>query len=156
LVAVISGVLWMTRATPPASAPSSATSAPSQPAAGQTPAPAAPRVFAFALSPVGVRSADDRPSLVIPDGIDIVQIDLERGDGTRPGAARAVVRKVSGEEVWNGQASAVNSLPPSIAARLEIPAAQLPADDYTISLISTAGDGPEREANKYFLRVRTH
>ncbi len=59
---------------------------------------------------------------------------------------------VSGQEVWSGAASTATR-PAGIAARLEVPAGRLPADDYTITLISADPSGREREAYVYFLRV---
>ena len=158
LAFVVAGAIWTYRASPnnapTATAPIPSTSVAGQPPSPQAP-PAAPRVFAFSVSPVGVRSGDNRPSLVVPDGVDVVALDLERGDGDeRLRAPRAVVRTVSGGDAWSGPAT-VDNLPAGIVARLEIPAPRLPADDYTVTLIDSDRQGREREGRTYFLRVRT-
>ena len=129
--------------------PPSSTARPSGP---QSPPPS-PRVFAFSLAPLRVRGGGDRPGLVIPDGTEIVALDLERGDSdARLDYARGVIRTLSGQEVWSGAAS-TGTLPAGIAARLEVPTGRLPADDYTITLISVDPSGREREDYVYFLRV---
>jgi hypothetical protein len=157
LAFAVAGAIWTYRAStnkaPAATAPLPSTSVAGQPPG--PPGPAAPRVFAFSVSPVGVRSGDNRPSLVVPDGVDVVALDLQRGDGDdHLSAPRVVVRTVSGRDAWSGPA-AVDNLPTGIVARLEIPAPRLPADDYTITLIDSDRQGREREGRTYFLRVRT-
>ena len=112
-------------------------------------------MFAFSLSPVRVRGGGDRPSLEIPDGTELVVVDLERADGDgRLSRARGVVRTIAGEEVWSGAASTASTLPASIAARLEIPAGTLAPDDYTITLVGSDPSGREHEEYAYFLRIR--
>ena len=41
-----------------------------------------------------------------------------------------------------------------IVARLEVPAAGLPADDYIVTVLTTDGNGAEHERARYFLRIR--
>jgi hypothetical protein len=131
-----------------ASAPS--TSAPSTQAAHP-----APRIVAVSLFPDAVRSAGAAPVIVVADGTAVVQLSLgaEPGDA-RADRARAVVRTVTGEEVWRGSAAPSADLPPGLAARVEVPAARLRADDYVLTLFSTSPDGVEREGYRYYLRVR--
>jgi hypothetical protein len=112
-------------------------------------------VFAFSLPAVTLRSGADRPSLVIPDGVDVVSLDLQRDTtGARPPVARAVVRTIGGGEVWTGPASVTGNLPADVAARVEIPADRLTADDYIVSLTTTDPQGREYEERSYFLSVR--
>jgi hypothetical protein len=40
-------------------------------------------------------------------------------------------------------------------ARIDVPAADLPPDDYLITLYGTNRSGAEAESAQYFLRVRT-
>jgi hypothetical protein len=89
---------------------------------------------------------------VIPGGTDVVALDLERGDATATvRGARAIVRTVSGDEVWSG-AAVVDNLAPGILARAEVPATRLRTDDYTITLFENEAQG--RELQTYALRVR--
>lgn len=159
LVIVAAGTLWLWRyrasseqSPAPSRAEVSPPSSAARPSGPQSPPPS-PRVFAFSLAPLRVRGGGDRPSLVIPDGTEIVALDLERGDSdARLDRARGVIRTLSSQEVWSGAAS-TGTLPAGIAARLEVPTGRLPADDYTITLISVDPSGREREAYVYFLRV---
>ena len=147
LAFVVAGAIWTYRASPnnapTATAPIPSTSVAGQPPSPQAP-PAAPRVFAFSVSPVGVRSGDNRPSLVVPDGVDVVALDLERGDGDdRLRAPRAVVRTVSGGDAWSGPAT-VDNLPAGIVARLEIPAPRLPASARGAHIFFASARGDDR------------
>lgn len=143
LLFVVGGA-WLLRpqrAVPPA-APPVAIARPA-PSAPQPPTATPPRVFAFALSPVSVRSAQASPTLVVPAGTDLVVLELQR-DGTAPPLRdrAAVVRTVGGRDVWRGVATA--SSKPGVLAKLEVPASQLPPEDY---FVDAGGYG-------YFLRVR--
>jgi len=133
--------------TPPAPAP-----APNPPVGAP---PAAPRVFALSISPVAVRSADESPVLVIPAGTELVALSLE-GEANRNslGRARASIRTVTGDQVWDGPASLAGDLPAGVIARIDVPAARLHADDYVVELLGTDAAGVERERYRYFLRVR--
>jgi hypothetical protein len=128
-----------TVSTPPRSA------APSRPDQPPTTAPAAPRVFAVSISPVTVRSAAGAPAVIVPAGTDIVALSLEGEPDGRTGAGgRGSIRTVSGDEIWQGPATVRGDLPAGVIARLDVPAARLPPDDYVVTLFGT----------RYFLRVR--
>jgi hypothetical protein len=117
------------------------------PSPGQPPttAPAAPRVFAVSISPVTVRSAAGAPAVIVPAGTDIVALSLEGEPDGRTGAGgRGSIRTVSGDEIWQGPATVTGDLPAGVIARLDVPAARLPPDDYVVTLFGT----------QYFLRVR--
>jgi hypothetical protein len=118
---------------------------PSLPGQPPTTAPAAPRVFAVSISPVTVRSAAGAPAVIVPAGTDIVALSLEGEPDGRTGAGgRGSIRTVSGDEIWQGPATVTGDLPAGVIARLDVPAARLPADDYVVTLFGT----------RYFLRVR--
>jgi hypothetical protein len=118
---------------------------PSLPGQPPTTAPAAPRVFAVSISPVTVRSAAGAPAVVVPAGTDIVALSLEGEPDGRTGAGgRGSIRTVSGGEIWQGPATVTGDLPAGVIARLDVPAARLPPDDYVVTLFGT----------RYFLRVR--
>jgi hypothetical protein len=134
-----------------ASAPSSQPS----PRPSAMPPATAPRVFAFSLPPISTRSADEAPRLVIPHGTDVVSLQLE-GTG-RPvplNQTRAEIRRVTGEEAWSGPAISSTDIPSGTLARIDVPAARLPADDYIVTLFETPASASDRELNRYFLRVR--
>lgn len=137
--------------------------APASPAAGgpQAPAPApaappaAPRVFALTLSPASVRTASERTRIVIPPGIDTVVIRLERDvDGGALEPRRASIQTVVGDEAWQGPVTADSDPPPGTAARIDVPSASLPPDDYVVILHGTDRAGLEREWTRYFLSIR--
>ena len=138
-----------TVSTPPSSP---APGLPGQPPAS---APAAPRVFAVSISPVTVRSAAGAPAVILPAGTDIVALSLEgEPDGRNRAGGRGSIRTVSGDEIWQGPATVTRDLPAGVIARIDVPAARLPADDYVVTLFGTDGAGAERELSRYFLRVR--
>jgi hypothetical protein len=131
-----------------------------QPAAGeQQPAASAPArtpvVFALTLSPVAVRSSSETESAVVPQGTDVVAIDLE-GDADNRSliARRASVKTVAGREIWRGPITTGVNLPAGIVARIEVPAEQLPAEDYLVTLYGTDRTSAEQEWAQYYLRVR--
>lgn len=133
----------------PATTPSSPT------APNQAPAAASPRVFAFTISPVAVRSASDAPTIVIPSGSEVVAIRLETDAEPRALVPRRVsIRTVAGADVWQGVAASDGASPQAIVARAEVPAAKLPVDDYLVTLIGADSAGVEQEWTQYFLRVR--
>ncbi len=136
-----------------------AVSTPSAPPPAPNPsigAPAAvPRVFALSISPVAVRGADESPVLIIPAGTDLVALRLEgEGDRTSLGRARASVRTVTGDEVWDGPATVPADLPAGAIAQIGVPVERLHVDDYVVELFGTDQTGIERERYRYFLRVR--
>ena len=110
-----------------------------------TPEPVAPalRVLAFSLPLINVRGADGAPPLIVPAGIDVVRLDLQGGRVAGP-ELDVVLQTVAGTDVWRGRA-ATESLPPGVAARVDVPAGVLRPDDYFV----IAGD-----AQRYFLSVR--
>jgi hypothetical protein len=123
-----------------------------------TPKPPAPSpvVFAVSLSPVGVRSAEDSPRVTIPAGTDRLRVHLE-SDGPPHAftAGRASVRTVSGREVWSGPAQPESPARPPAFAQIDIPADQLPPEDYIVTLFERDGSGREREGLRFFLRIRS-
>jgi hypothetical protein len=155
LVILAVGGWWMLRtapAVPVTRDQRAATAAPPEPAAVTAPAP---KVFAFSLSPVSVRSGGDSPTLIIPAGLEVVRLHLEGDAGdTRVDGARARVRTVTGDEVWRGPAEASREAPAGTIAQIDVPAAQLQVDDYVIELFGIDTAGRERERSRYFLRVR--
>jgi hypothetical protein len=132
---------------------SPSSSAPGLPGQPPTSAPAALTVFAVSISPVAVRSAAEAPAVILPAGADIVALSLEGEPGGRAGG-RGSIRTVSGDEIWQGPATVTGDLPAGVIARIDVPAARLPADDYVVTLFGTDGAGAERELSRYFLRVR--
>jgi len=113
------------------------------------------RGFAVSLSPLAVRSASDSQSVVVPDGTDVVALQLEGGADTAKSAnARAVIQTVTGDEVWRGPAHAGTTLAAGVIARFDVPASRLGIDDYVVVLFDTDGGGAERERNRYVLRLR--
>jgi hypothetical protein len=132
------------------------TSTPTQTPPGPLPAPPAPRrVFAFSLRPIQTRGADDVPRLVIPNGTDVVALQLE-GTNDRAGLdpMRVEIRTVNGQAVWKGSAAGAVAPRSGILARVDVPAAALPADDYIVVLFEIGSGGSERQRDNYFLRVR--
>jgi hypothetical protein len=121
-------------------------------------APAALRgaihTFAVALSPAGTRSAGATPDVIVPSGTDVVDLRLAAEPGNAPVEhGRAVVRTVSGDEVWSGPATAPSDRVSGMAASIAVPAPRLGADDYVITLFAVSPQGAEREAFRYFLRI---
>jgi hypothetical protein len=152
VVLIGAGTWWLfavSRARPRADRP--------QVTASSAPAPQArssARVFAVSLSPGAVRSAGGAGGIAVPDGTDLVELRLEGEPGeARIERARAVVRTVAGDEIWRGPAATPSDLPIGIAARVDVPASRLRADDYVITLFTAIPSGAEREAYRYFLRV---
>jgi hypothetical protein len=161
LLLVAAGSVWLfisspsvVEQSPPivSTAPGSPT--PSVPDQPSTSPPAASRVFAVSISPVGVRSAAGAAPVILPANADIVVMNLE-GEPERRSFAdgRASIRTVGDDEIWRGTTAAGN-LPAGAIARIEVPATRLPPDDYVITLFGTDAGGHERERARYFLRVR--
>jgi hypothetical protein len=162
LALLVAGTIWMLRWR---TTSQYAESVPALPLATNTSPPApqppdvvrrpdAPAVVAVSLAAGGVRGSSGGAILTIPPGANLIRLDLE-GDpaAPRPVRARAIVRAVSGATVWQGPT--VAETPATVAARLEIPAATLPPDDYIVILLAGASDGREAERERYFLRVRS-
>jgi hypothetical protein len=127
-------------------------SAPNHPEQGP---PAASHVFAVSIPPITTRSAQDNRPVVIPVGTDFVAVQLEGGaDRKFLGRARASIRTVAGDEVWQGSAAVTQVSPAGVVARIDIPAARLHPDDYLIALYETDATGKETERYRYFMRVR--
>ncbi len=110
-------------------------------------------MFAVSLSPVAVRSASATPAVIVPKGTDVVVVHLE-GEGAPIVRGRGSIRTVSGDSIWDGPATPPPNGPSGIVARLDVPSARLPADDYIVTLHVTDGNGAEHERARYFLRVR--
>jgi hypothetical protein len=127
------------------------------PKRGEVPAPtsSAPVVVAFSISPILVRGADEPASLTIAPGTDVVVLQLQGQPGERGlRRGRAIVRTVAGPEIWRGPATGARGSNPQEFARIEIPAANLRADDYIVELRGADAGGREVERYRYFLRVR--
>jgi hypothetical protein len=93
--------------------------------------------------------------VIIPAGTEVLALSLEGGgDGPKLVAGRASIRSMNGGTVWEGRAAAGEGRPPGVIARLDLPAARLPADDYVITLFGTDPSGAEQEWSRYFLSVR--
>jgi hypothetical protein len=153
VVTIAIGGWWVPRSRP--GVPLAISSSERQKHSGPTDEKRAVRVFAFSLSPASVRGLDERTSLVIPPGTEVVAIDLDaEGAGQRPIQARATIRTVDGRDVWEESASVANNLPAAVAARLEVPADRLPPDDYIVTLVSLEGSRVVAEVGRYYLRVR--
>lgn len=140
------GGVWMLapKSPPPASAPvAAARPAPQEPPPA-APSARPPSVFAFALSPINVRSNNESRALVIPAGTDVVTLDLQ-SEGAAPRAigAEATIATVDGRRVWSGAATTVG-LARGVLARIDVPAALLAPDDYFVEIAGY----------RYFLRVR--
>jgi hypothetical protein len=157
------GALWIIPRKPaiPHGQPSSDTRSPDAATPALTPpgpslsAPAAPRVFAFLLRPTLTRSADDVPRLVIPNGTEVVTLELEgTSDRAGLGPMRVEIRSVNGQAVWKGPAAGAGAPRSGILTRVDVPAATLTADDYIVVLFEIGSGGSEHQRDSYFLRVR--
>jgi hypothetical protein len=153
VIVLVLGGSWMFRSSPRSD--TAADRAGTPPISQPTTVAPAPRIFAISISPTTVRSAGGNTSVVIPAGTDIVRLHLEGEAGTtRIEAARARVRTVSGTQVWRGSAGLPDAAPPGAIAQIDVPAAQLPPDDYVIELFDVDTAGAERERARYFFPVR--
>jgi hypothetical protein len=121
----------------------------------QEPPRASPVVVAVSISPISVRGTDEAATLTVAPGTDLVVLRLEgEANGPALSRGRAVVRTVSGNEVWRGPAASEDGAQPDAPARVEIPANTLTPDDYIVELFATGPNGRESERYRYFLRVR--
>jgi hypothetical protein len=152
LVVAAGAALWITRQSMSTSTSHAPTAAAPAAASAASPAP-----FVFALAPVTVRSATetDNPALVVPPATGVVDLHLQ-GDGSVPPLVRgrAVLRTVAGADVWQGPIEVSSRRPADAIAGVEISAALLPPDDYTLTLFEISASGVESERARYFLRVR--
>jgi hypothetical protein len=153
---------WTLNTSPSTSIPAPQTEA-SRPRSEQAQPPSAvdsgaPRrvvVVALAIAPLNVRSGGEPARLAIPDDADVVALELQDEAGApKVEGGRAIVRTVSGSEVWTGEPTSGGAQRPDVVARLEIPASALSPDDYIVELFAVDATGRETERNRYFFRVR--
>lgn len=107
-------------------------------------------IVAMALSPIATRSASTSPSLVIPTGTDAVALDLGV-DSLPASATRVDLATVAGRLVWSGAPARVAN---RNAVKVQVPASQLPPDDYIVTLYGRHPSAGEAELHRYFLRIR--
>lgn len=137
-------------ATPP---PRSASIAPgpSLPAAGS----ASSRLVVLALSPVLLRGQGGPRPLRVPDGTELIELELEGDRSLVPPSASALeaaIETVEGTEVWRGRAPRTRGeARPSVIATARVPAAALARGDYLLTL-SVPG-AAEGTVHRYFFRV---
>jgi hypothetical protein len=130
--------------------------APPQPSAPPATARVEPVVVTLSISPILVRGANETASLAIAAETDVLRLHLQGQRNERPlGRGRAVVRTVTGDEVWTGSTTGVVGAKPHELARIDIPAARLRPEDYIVELLETDASGREVERYRYFFRVRT-
>lgn len=160
ILVVASVALWMflpfgARPAEVAGNPASQPPPPVTAGSGTNTPSSAPVVFALAVSPVAVRGGSDTPAVVIPAVTDVVGIRLESdGENRNLTASRASIRTVSGRDAWQGAVAVAAESSPGTVARIDVPAAAIPAEDYLITLFGTDQRGVETEWAQYFLRVR--
>ena len=177
VIVVVVGALWsVSSRLEPAGAPADTTAAPATPSAaaprvddgsvprdsapgrrspGPGPRPAEPTVIALAISPILARGADEPATIAIAPGTDTVRLVLLGEPRERdPGGGRAIVRTVAGREIWRGAAVTDAGTAGREPARVEIPAALLPPEDYIVQLLGTDSRGTEVERYRYFFSVR--
>jgi hypothetical protein len=150
-----------TTATPPAvTSPSepraNAPRGPEAPVADKEPAvpSGAASIVALSISPINVRGSGESAGISIPRGTSAVRLLLQ-GEPAEPALARGrvIIRTVPGREVWRG-ATASRSIPASALASVDVPAGQLPPDDYIVELLAPDANGRDVERYRYFFRVR--
>lgn len=122
----------------------------------ETPLPPAVNVFALTLSSAGVRGGSESAPVVVPAGTDVLVVRFEAdGDGPMLTASRAAIQVVGGGEVWQGPVTHEDERPPATVARVDVPVAAVPADDYLVTLFGRDRSNVEREWARYFLSLRT-
>jgi hypothetical protein len=155
---VTSIALWRFATTGPAVDVAETSPTSSVPASREEPSPQpepAVRTFAVTLSSVGVRGDTGSTGVVIPPGTDVVIVRFEpEVDGPALDATRASIQTVGGDELWQGSVTGEGDPPRGTVARIDLPAARVPADDYLVTLYGRDRSGVEREWARYFLRVR--
>ena len=155
LVIAVLAMTWRLRdhgpsfATPPAAPPQAANPAGPATPPGVT-AARPPAIVALALSPIAMRSATASRPLVIPSGTDIVELELAV-ESSPVSATRVEVTTVAGSQVWSGEPTAAAQ---RNVVKVQIPASQLPPDDYLVTLLGRTPAGGDTEQHRYFLRVR--
>lgn len=121
---------------------------------GQVAKPEA-RVFAIALAPAGVRGATEDTGALVPVDATTISLRLQSdGEPTTLVATRVSIRLVSGRGVWQGPVRPASADSPGVLAEVDLPATQLPTDDYLLTLFGADASGVEREWQQYFLRIR--
>lgn len=117
---------------------------PSTPEVSRTSQP--PRVFAFTLSPISVRSGEGQ-SIALPRDVETLRLKLNKpsGDWTNFSAA---ISHVGGRQMWTGR---------DLRAReggitIDVPATRLSNDDYILTL-SGVSAGRSEEVERYSFRV---
>jgi hypothetical protein len=122
--------------------------------AGPAPSRGVIHTFAVSLSPAATRSAGTTPDVIVPAGTDVVVLRLAAEPGDVPfERGRAVVRTVSGDEVWSGPATSPSDRLAGIAASITVPASRLGPDDYVITLFAVSPQGADREVSRYFIHL---
>ncbi len=122
----------------------------------EVPLPPPISVFALTLSSAGVRGGSEGAPLVVPPGTDVLVVRFEANvDGPMFTASRAAIEVVGGGEVWQGPVTHEDEPPASTIARVDVPAATVPPDDYLVTLFGSDGSGVEREWARYFLSLRS-
>ena len=140
---VAAGGMWRFAQQAPRPPVVATTRAPS-PAAPPPAAPAPQRVFAFAVSPINVRSDTPSPTLVVPASTDVVVLELQQEGARPPETDRTVTfRSVDGHDAWTA-AAVTTGLRAGVLARVEVPAGRLTPDDYFVEIAGY----------RYVLRVR--
>jgi len=105
-----------------------------------------PRLFAFTLSPISVRSGEGQ-SIALPRDVETLRLKLSKpsGDWTSFGAA---ISHVGGRQIWTSRD--LRAREGGIA--LDVPATRLPNDDYILTL-SGVKAGTSEEVERYSFRV---
>lgn len=114
----------------------------------------ASRVVAMAIVPIGVRGDGATPTVIVPAGAESVVLPLGTDVDTRQlSVARASMRRVGGDEIWNGPVE-IEPNGAAIVGRITVPAAGLVSDDFVITVFGRDRAGVEHEGARYMLRIR--
>jgi hypothetical protein len=129
--------------------------APDPRAPAATPRQVEPTLVSLSISPILSRGDDEPASITIARGTDTVRLILlgEPEQGRRRG--KAIVRTVAGREVWRGWTVTTAASPTGELARIDIPAALVPPDDYIVQLLAIDSTGAGHERYRYFFSVRS-
>jgi hypothetical protein len=114
----------------------------------QSPAPPSVlTVFSFALSPISVRGGAAQPLAIGPDADQAqLQLTLPPGDWQ---SFQVSIRPVRGQTFWSQQ----RLKPRAGKVIVNVPAAQLPFDDYILTLSGVDRAGKTEEITQYSFRV---